>query len=176
MMNLLPVLLGACGASPEPPRPAPDAAGWYEFQGSWVATGSRHVMSLGMDRFASLLDLSGTLLLDGPSRLGQGFRGDAIALNDTTTGLTGRVVWTDERGDQVFSAIEGQGVATGRRITGTFIGGTGRYAGASGTYEFTWQYVLEAEDGTVQGRAVGLKGRVRVPTASTTSLKESAKP
>ena len=61
----------------------------------------------------------------------------------------------------VFSEFRGTGTSTGNRISGTFIGGTGRYAGADGTYEFTWQYVLEAEDGTVQGRAVGLAGRVR---------------
>ncbi len=79
-------------------------------------------------------------------------------------------MWTDEHGDQAWSEFRGDGTATGARITGTFVGGTGRYAGATGTYEFTWQYVLEAEDGTVQGRAVGLAGRVRLgsPPAPTT--------
>ena len=52
-------------------------------------------------------------------------------------------------------------VGTGNRIAGTFLGGTGRYAGATGEYEFEWQYVLTPEDGTVSGRAAGLKGRVR---------------
>jgi hypothetical protein len=158
------LLLAACGPSPEAPRRSSDAGGWHEFEGSWVATGSRHTIPLGADRYASLVNLTGTLLLGGSSSPGQGFRGDAIALNDSATGLVGRVVWTDERGDQVFSAIEGQGAATGKRITGTFMGGTGRYAGANGGYELSWQYVLEAEDGTVQGRAVGLKGRVRFIT------------
>jgi hypothetical protein len=76
--------------------------------------------------------------------------------------MVGRASWTDERGDQVFSELRGGGPAKGSHVTGTFIGGTGRYAGATGTYEFTWEYVLAAEDGTVQGRAVGLKGRVHV--------------
>ena len=51
------------------------------------------------------------------------------------------------------------------RIMGTFLGGTGRYAGVTGGYEFSWQYVVEAEDGTIQGRATGLKGRFRVGPA-----------
>jgi hypothetical protein len=154
-------LLAACGESPEAPLPAPDVDGWHEFQGSWVATGNRRAIPLGAGRQAALVDLTGTLLLGDRSSLGTGFRGEAVALNDSTTGLVGRVVWTDERGDQLFSAIEGVGAATGKRITGNFIGGTGRYAGANGSYELSWQYVVEGEDGTVEGRAVGLRGRVR---------------
>jgi hypothetical protein len=74
----------------------------------------------------------------------------------------GRSVWTDERGDQVFSELRGEGTATSNRIAGTIVGGTGRYAGATGNYEFSWRFVLETEGGTVQGQSVGLKGRVRV--------------
>ena len=48
------------------------------------------------------------------------------------------------------------------KIMGTFVGGTGRYAGVTGDYEFSWRFMLENEDGTVQGQSVGLKGRVRV--------------
>jgi hypothetical protein len=151
--------LMACSPGPET-SDHPGVTGWREFEGSWNASGNRHILSLGGERRAALLDLTGTLFLTGPSRPGVGFRGDAIAINDTATGLVGRAVWTDERGDEVFSELSGQGAAAGNKVTGTFIGGTGRYASATGTYEFTWQYVLEAEDGTVQGRAVGLHGRV----------------
>ena len=42
------------------------------------------------------------------------------------------------------------------------IGGTGRYAGATGDFAFSWRFVLEAEDGTVQGQSLGFKGRIRV--------------
>lgn len=153
--------LAACGRAPQPAAPSA-AEGWREFQGSWTAAGSRHTISLGGDRRASVVDLTGSLLLAGPSRPGVGFRGDVIALNDSASGMVGRAAWTDENGDRVFSELRGEGTATGNHITGTFVGGTGRYAGATGTYEFAWQYVLQAEDGTVQGRAVGLTGRIHV--------------
>ena len=100
------------------------------------------------------------MLLAGPKRPGVGFRSEVIALVDSETGLVGRSVWTDERGDQVFSELQGEGTAEHNRITGKFLGGTGRYAGATGSYEFSWQSVIESEDGTIQGRAVELKGRV----------------
>ncbi len=116
------------------------------------------------------------MLLAGPSRPGVGFRAEVIALGDSATGLVGRAVWTDERGDQVFSELRGEGTATGNRITGNFFGGTGRYTGATGSYAFSWQYVLEAEDGTVQGRAVGLTGRVRFVAPPAAPAAQGVKP
>jgi len=100
------------------------------------------------------------MLLAGANRPGVGFRAEVIALVDSETGLVGRGIWTDERGEQVFSELQGEGTAARNHITGKFLGGTGRYAGATGSYEFSWESVLEAEDGTIQGRAVELKGRV----------------
>jgi hypothetical protein len=134
---------------------------WREFQGTWTAVGKRQVIPLGGDRRASIADFNGSLVLSGPLRPAVGFRAEAIVLNDTLTGLVGRAVWTDERGDQVFSELRGEPKATGNRLFGTFLGGSGRYAGATGSYEFSWRFVIETEDGTVQGQSVDLKGRVR---------------
>jgi len=159
-------VLAACGPVAESPRPPLASGEWREFEGSWNAAGSRRTIPLGADRRGSIIDLRGTMLLAGPGRPGRGFNSETIALVDSSTGLLGRSVWTDERGDQVFSELTGEGTAAKNRITGTFLGGTGRYAGATGSYEFSWQYVIEAEDGSIQGRAVALKGRVRPGQAS----------
>ena len=53
------------------------------------------------------------------------------------------------------------------------MGGTGRYAGATGTYEFSWRFVIETEDGIVQGQSVGLNGRVRVGSPQGTPGQEA---
>ena len=73
-------------------------------------------------------------------------------------------MWTDTRGDRVFSELKGEPVATGRRVTGTITGGTGRYAGVTGDYSLTWQYVAQDVDDVVQGRSVDLRGRLRKGT------------
>ena len=101
----------------------------------------------------------------GPSRPAVGFRAEALVLNDTASGTVGRAVWTDEHGEQVFSELTGQGTSTGSHIVGTFLGGTGRYAGATGGYEFSWRFVLTTEDGTVQGQSESLTGKIRVGSA-----------
>jgi hypothetical protein len=160
---LFAALLALAGCSPSGTAPDAPLSGteWREFQGTWTAAGSRQVLRLGAGRQSSIARFDGSLLLAGPSRPGLGFRAEAIVLNDSATGLVGHAVWTDERGDQVYSELRGQGTSTGNRISGTFLGGTGRYSGATGSYEFTWRFVLEAEDGSVQGQSVGLAGRVR---------------
>jgi hypothetical protein len=171
-------LLFLAGCSPPgAPSDAPlSGTGWHEFKGTWTAAGARHRIPLGGDRRASISSLEGTLLLAGATRPGAGFRAEAVVLNDTTTGMIGRAVWTDEHGDQMYSELRGEGTATGNRIQGTFLGGTGRYAGATGSYAFTWRFVLEAEDGKVQGQSVGLEGRARVGAASAASAAGGTKP
>lgn len=141
---------------------APSRDGWHEFQGTWTAAGSRHTMELGGERRASVLIVNGSLVLSGESRPSVGFRSEAIVFNDNATGMVGRAVWTDEKGEQVFSELQGEGTASHNKITGTFVGGTGRYSGATGTYDFSWRFLLADEEGNVQGQSVGLTGRVRV--------------
>jgi hypothetical protein len=146
-----------------PVRAQTDPAGgeWREFQGTLTAVGKRQVIPLGGDRRASIADFNGSLVLTGPSRPAVGFRAEAIVLNDSVTGMVGRAVWTDERGDQIFSELRGETTATGNRLFGTFLGGSGRYAGATGSYEFSWRFMIEDTDGTVQGQSRDLKGQVR---------------
>ncbi|MCG3123445.1 MAG: hypothetical protein GIKADHBN_01864 [Phycisphaerales bacterium] len=146
--------------------------GWREFEGTWSGAGMRRTIPVGGERRASIIELRGTMLLAGAGRPGVGFRAEIIALVDSASGLEGRGVWIDERGDEVYSELTGEGTRENNRIVGTFVGGTGRYSGVSGGYEFAWQYVIESDDGSragrsfegvpIQGRAVGLKGRYRV--------------
>jgi len=134
------LLLAACNPQ-EQPSLLPEGA-WLEFGGSWTATGTRRTLKLGPERRAAVFDLSGSLQLTGESRPAVGFKAQAIGLSDSVSGLQGRAVWTDERGEQVYSELRGEMLGDARHITGTITGGTGRYRGASGEYAFEWQYVL----------------------------------
>jgi hypothetical protein len=161
------VAVTACAPPPEPVVAVPTTAESYEFVGTWNASGSRRTIPFGEGRTSSTFDLKGTIILVGASRPGIGFLCETIALVDTASGLVGRSVWTDEHGDKVFSELTGEGTAAKNRIEGVVVGGTGRYTGATGTYAYRWQYVVEAEEGVVQGRAVELKGRVQLgPSAA----------
>jgi len=155
----------ACSGPAIEPRTALAPGESRTFEGSWTASGTRRTLELERDHRASILTLTGSLLLTGERGLGVGFQGDVIGFSDSKAGGMGQAVWTDERGDKVFSQLRGQPIGTGSKVLGTITGGTGRYAGLTGEYELHWQYVIESDDGTISGRAVGLKGRVTAPVA-----------
>jgi len=135
--------------------------GWRTFEGTWSAVGRRQTVPTETGRAAVVTALSGTVTITSAAGLAAGFRAEVIGFDDGAGGGAGRAVWTDSRGDQVFSALKGEPVETGRHVLGTLTGGTGRYAGITGEYALTWQYVVRGEEEVVQGRAVDLKGRFR---------------
>jgi hypothetical protein len=155
----------ACSRPATGPDSAPAPGETRTFEGTWSASGTRYTLQLEPGHKTSILRLTGSLLLTGQRGLGVGFQGEAIGISDSQTGGVGHAVWTDERGDKVFSELKGQPLGTGSHIVGTITGGTGRFAGVTGEYELRWQYVIDSDDGTISGRAVGLKGRVTAPVA-----------
>lgn len=159
---LLVAFTGACANPLHSATSNSVSSGWHDFQGTWTATGSRNSLRLAEGRIATISTFSGSVVLAGASRPGIGFRSEAIVFNDTKTGLVGRAVWTDEHGDCAYSELRGEGTSSRNKITGTFVGGTGRYSGATGTYEFSWRFLVDNEDGNTQGQSVGLTGKVRV--------------
>jgi hypothetical protein len=136
-------------------------AEWRTFEGSWSASGHRQTLQTEGDRPAATVQLSGAVVLTKGEGLSLGFRAEAIGFDDGRSLSLGRAVWTDEHGDRIFSELKGEPMGTGKRIAGAITGGTGRYAGMTGEYSLEWQYVVQAEDGLVQGRTVGLKGKWR---------------
>lgn len=140
--------------------PAAMAGDWSRFEGRLSATGERQTLPTEGGRPAAIVRLSGTLILTGGDGLSRGFRCEAIGYDDGSTVRAGRAVWTDHRSDRIYSTMEGGPLQSGGRIRGRFTGGTGRYEGLTGEYEFTWQFVVSAE-GTVQGHATDVRGRFR---------------
>jgi hypothetical protein len=139
----------------------PPGDGWRAFEGSWAISGQRYTVPVEGGTTAAVVEASGAVVLAKAEAVSRGFRGEAVTFDDGLGLSLGRAVWTDEHGDRLFSRLRGEPLEAGRRIVGTITGGTGRYADLEGEYSFTWQYVLPAEDGAVEGRAVGLRGRVR---------------
>lgn len=135
---------------------------WRTFEGSWSATGVRQTLPTETG-VATIARLSGAVVVSGNA--GPGFTAEAIGFDDGTGAATGRAVWTDSRGDHIFSTLRGGPLQSGRSISGTITGGTGRWADASGEYAMTWQYVVAGEGDAIQGRSADLRGRIRVREA-----------
>ena len=165
------LLVSACGGPTKGPESAPPSGEWHTFEGTLNTTGHRQALRLGPDRKCTIFSMSGSLLLVGERRLGEGFQGKIIGFSDNTKGVGGWCTWTDTRGDQIFSEIQGEPIGAKRRILGTILGGTGRYVGITGEYEFVWKLVVgdeSADEADFQGRADDIRGRFRLiaPTSS----------
>ena len=152
LLDLLPAGAGDVPASP---------GEWRPFEGSWSAVGTRQTVPTEGDRSAAIVRVTGAVVIASGEGLSRGFQGEAIYFDDGRGAGVGRCVWTDERGDRIYSELKGEPAETGRRVAGTITGGTGRYAGIEGEFSLSWQYVVHAEDGVMQSRTADLKGRVR---------------
>ncbi len=156
-------LLALCAVlAAEPGGEAPPTPfEWRPFEGTWSAVGTRRALPTEGDRPAVIVEAKGAVTLTLGEGLSRGFEGEAIYFDDGRGQGVGRAVWTDVNGDRIFSALRGEPARTGGRIAGTITGGTGRYARLEGEYAMSFQYVLEAEEGTLQLRTTDLRGRVR---------------
>lgn len=168
VMAALLAVAAVLAAAARAQEPSPDP-GWVELEGAWTATGTRQVLEMGPGRTAAIIHLTGSVVLTNPGGLSRGFHSEAIGFEDGRGASVGQGVWTDERGDQIFIDTRGEATESGRHIVGTISGGTGRYAGLEGGYEFDWKYLIANPDGGIQGWGVGIKGRVRQPAARETA-------
>lgn len=147
----------ATGDSP----PASVASEWHSFDGTWSAIGRRTPIEIEGGGTAVIVEFSGAVAVTHGSGLSRGFQGRLIGFDDGRGESAGRAVWTDGHGDRIFSRLRGERLEAGKRLAGTITGGTGRYAGITGEYTFSWQYMIPGEDGTFEVRAGNLSGRFR---------------
>ena len=139
----------------------PAADGWRPFTATWTLSGQRYFLPTEGERPASIVTLSGPLVITKGEGLGRGLLGQWIGFDDGGSLIAGRVLFTEEHGDRIFCTLKAEPIGTGRHATVTITGGTGRFAGLEGTFSFTWQYVVGAEGDEVSGRAVDIEGRTR---------------
>ena len=140
----------------------PDPDGWRSFKATWTLSGTRQLLPTEGARSAAILHLTGPLAVTSGEGLGRGFLSEVFGFDDGGTLIIGRAVLTDQRGDRIYCSIRAEPIDTGRKATGTITGGTGRFAGLEGSFEFAWQYVVDAEPGEVGGRIENIEGRSRL--------------
>lgn len=161
------LLASAVAAPALPMRGEPPAAdGWQPFTATWTLSGQKYALPTEGNLPASIVHLSGPLVLTGGDSLGKGFLGEVIGYDDGGSFLMGRAVFTDERGDHIFCVLKAEPIGEGRQATGTITGGTGRFSNLEGTFTFSWQYVVSEGTDEISGRAVNLEGRTRHRSAS----------
>jgi hypothetical protein len=155
------VALALAGLVSAAPGQQPASEDWRPFTATWSLSGERQLLSSEGLRPASIIHLSGPLTLTSGEGLGRGFLGEVIGFDDGGTLLVGRATFVDEHGDKVFCTLKAQPIGSGRRVTATITGGTGRFAGLEGEFSLVWQYVVEQDSEQVSLRSANVEGRTR---------------
>lgn len=135
------------------------------FDGRWDLVGKAQKIELGDERTVTVVKFEGAIVLTGHQRgLSRGFRTECVGLQDPKTGGLGRCVWKDRFDHEIWSEIESDSVGSTRKSRGRLVGGTGKFEGISGSFEFEWVYMTPAsKEGPVRGYATEIAGSWKLP-------------
>jgi hypothetical protein len=136
------------------------------FAGTWVANGSKEVLTLGSEREAALFKLSGDVNLTNRIGKESNFWSECIGLADSETGSEIRCVWRSLGGEEIYLTLKGTRMEKGSSITGSIIGGTGAAKGMTGTLRFTWSmmsFKQVSEEAGISGFSKDVSGTYKLP-------------
>ena len=136
------------------------------FTGTWVANGSKEVLSLGENRETSLFKLSGHVSLKDKIGKEKDFWANCIGLADDETGSDIRCVWRSMDGQEIYIVLEGRRMEEASRVTGNLVAGTGSWKGITGTLQFTWSTMLLQqvnEEVDIGGFSKNISGSYQIP-------------
>ena len=88
-----------------------------------------------------------------------------IGLGDTAMGDVSRCIWIDAAGEKIFSELTARTGAHSETGSGrgTFVGGTGRFEGITGSYEIDWVNVPSLDPEMIEGRSLKMEGAWKLP-------------
>jgi hypothetical protein len=142
------------------------AADSGEFKGSWIANGTRTPFPFANGRQVFTFKLAGHVNLKTSISKQKDYWAECVGLADSMTGLTGRCVWKDLAGPELYLTIQSTKLEQGSQVIGTIVGGTGHLAGISGDLSFNWSSVIALTDAngiiSVTGETRNLAGRYQV--------------
>ena len=136
------------------------------FTGTWVANGTKDVLSFGEKRETALFKLSGHVNLKDQVGKQNDYWSECIGLADTESGSNIRCVWRGLNGQEIYIVLQSQKLAKGVSVSGTFVGGTGLAAGIKGSLSFEWStmsFQKQNNSTSLGGYATNLNGTFQLP-------------
>lgn len=136
-----------------------------EFEGSWVANGTRKLFPFG-DRKVYTFEISGHVSLQTELGRKKNYWSTCVGFADTVTGMTARCVWKDLDGPELYMTLKSDRMQSDDQVSGRIVGGTDHLEGISGDLSFAWLTVTvqkEAGAETVTAQTLNLTGTYQIP-------------
>jgi hypothetical protein len=137
-----------------------------DFNGTWIANGTRTPFAFGEDRSVYTFEISGHVNLQTGLGKVKNYWSSCVGLSDSVTGSVVRCVWKDLDGPEIYITLQSDKLQTNSRVTGSIVGGTEHLKGISGDLSFTWSAVTileEAGGESITGQTLDLSGTYQVP-------------
>jgi len=137
-----------------------------EFNGTWVANGSRVEFPFSADREIYTFELSGNVSLKTTIGNKKHYWSECVGFSDTAIGVIARCVWNDLDGSEIYLSSKSKPLHEGARVVGTIIGGSDRLTGISGDLSFVWSSFATQKDAgksMIMGQTLDLSGHYRLP-------------
>lgn len=146
------------------PVPEASAEQTGAFSGTWIASGQLWSLEFAVDREVGNFKLSGHVNLKDEVGEVEDYWAECVGLSDSVAGSAARCVWRSLKGDKAYSVLSGKPLVEGSKISGEFVGGTGRLKGLKGSFSFTWiSTFTDINKTTFTGHTKDLKGTYRLP-------------
>jgi hypothetical protein len=142
------------------------AADSGEFNGSWVANGSRENFPFSDDREVYTFKLAGHVSLETKLGKKKHYWSECVGLSDTASGAVARCVWKDLDGPEIYVTLQSDRLQSDQRVTGTIVGGSEHLEGISGDLSFAWSSISFQKEGgksMVSGQTLDLSGSYQIP-------------
>jgi len=137
-----------------------------EFKGTMITNGTRATFPFAEGRQVFTFKLAGHVNLQTSLSKTKDYWSECVGLADSATGITGRCVWKDLAGPEIYLTIQSDRLQQGSLVTGTIVGGSGKLAGISGDLLFNWSSVIAQTDANgivnVTGETRNLVGRYQI--------------
>ena len=134
------------------------------FSGTWVASGQLQSFDFTHGREVNTFKLAGHVNLGDTVGKVQDYWAECVGLSDSAAGSSARCVWRSLKGDQAYSILKGEPLEEGQKVSGEFVGGTGRLKEITGAFTFTWiSTFTDKSQNTFTGHTKDLKGSYRLP-------------
>jgi len=146
------------------PLPKASAGPSGTFSGTWIASGQLQPFDFTEGREVATFKLAGHVNLEGVVGEVEDYWAECVGLSDSVAGSSARCVWRSLKGDKAYSVLKGEPLEEGQRVSGEFVGGTGRLQGITGTFTFTWISTFTDESqNAFTGHTKDLKGAYQIP-------------
>lgn len=142
-----------------PEAPADQVVKEGTFSARWSTSGSWEGFPVGSGRWVSIYKSTGSIMSETGEGPFHNMSSRCIGMGDSARADTGHCVFTDADQDKIFDEWTYDGTSG----TGSIIGGTGKYEGIQGFYEYEWVSVPAAKDGTYQGYSSSFSGSWTLP-------------